>query len=194
MDELDLFRNFRRGVAAPTTDAHRRASVRLASALEAVPGRVRPARAHRDGRRRLVALAAAVLVVVVGTASAFGTVRGIFREGQGHVVGARIPCEGKRGSFYVELRFPDAGIRSWKVVPGTGRYAEITGGGRIPQVGGHARAWTARLEGFLTLRKGAKQRVVITITGRPNGGFALTPLQPGVLQRDSGTQSSEFSG
>ena len=33
----------------------------------------------------------------------------------------------------------------------------------------------------------AKQRVVITMKGRPKGVFVLTPLQPGVLKRDSGT-------
>ena len=100
----------------------------------------------------------------------------------------------KRGTFYVELRFPNTGTRSWKVVPVVGRYAQITGGGRIPRVGGHARAWRARLEGFLTLREGARQRVVITIKGRPDGGFELTPLQPGLLRRDSGKQSSAWSG
>ena len=36
MDELDLFRNFRRGVAAPSAEAQRRASARLASALDEV--------------------------------------------------------------------------------------------------------------------------------------------------------------
>jgi len=34
MDELDLFRDFRRGVAAPSGDAQRRASARLTSAIE----------------------------------------------------------------------------------------------------------------------------------------------------------------
>jgi hypothetical protein len=33
----------------------------------------------------------------------------------------------------------------------------------------------------------AKQRVVITMKGRPQGVFVLTPLQPGFLKRDSGT-------
>jgi len=39
MDELDLFREFRRGVAAPSGDAQRRASARLASAIERQHGR-----------------------------------------------------------------------------------------------------------------------------------------------------------
>jgi hypothetical protein len=40
MDELDLFRDFRSGVAAPSGDVHRRASARLISALdsESAPG------------------------------------------------------------------------------------------------------------------------------------------------------------
>ena len=44
MDELDLFRNFRRGVATPSADAQRRASARLASALDEVVGREKAAR------------------------------------------------------------------------------------------------------------------------------------------------------
>jgi len=62
MDEMDLFRNFRRGVAAPSAEAQRRASDRLASALDEVVGREKAARL-RHGRRRwpLVALAAAIV-------------------------------------------------------------------------------------------------------------------------------------
>ena len=33
----------------------------------------------------------------------------------------------------------------------------------------------------------ANQRVAITMKGRPQGVFVLTPLQPGFLKRDSGT-------
>jgi hypothetical protein len=77
MDELDLFRNFRRGVAAPSADARRRASARLASALEEATGREQVA-GSRHGRRRRVVLLAAATVVVVGTASAFATVNEFF--------------------------------------------------------------------------------------------------------------------
>jgi hypothetical protein len=73
-------------------------------------------------------------------------------------------------------------------VPGTGQYAQITGRGRIVRIGGHAQAWNAGLVGFVTRPGAAKQRVVITLKGRPKGVFVLTPLQPGVLKRDSGTQ------
>ena len=38
----------------------------------------------------------------------------------------------------------------------------------------------ARLEGFVTRPGEAKQRVVITMKGRPQGVFVLTPLQPGI--------------
>lgn len=73
MDELDLFRNFRRGVAAPSADAQRRASTRLASALDEVVGREKAARLLQ-GRRRwpLVALAAVILVGGLLVTPAFG--------------------------------------------------------------------------------------------------------------------------
>jgi Tol biopolymer transport system component len=79
MDELDLFRDFRRGADAPSADAQRRASDRLESVLAQAPGRAQAGRRFR--RRRwphIVVLAAASLVLVVGTASAFGTVRDLF--------------------------------------------------------------------------------------------------------------------
>jgi Tol biopolymer transport system component len=73
MNELDLFRDFCRGVAAPSAEAQRRASARLASALDEVVGREKAARL-RHGRRRwpLVALAAAILVGGLLVAPAFG--------------------------------------------------------------------------------------------------------------------------
>ena len=69
----------------------------------------------------------------------------------------------------------------------TGQYVEVTGRGRVVRIGGHKQAWSARLEGFVTRPGEAKQRVVITMKGRPEGVFVLTPLEPGVLKRDSGT-------
>jgi hypothetical protein len=47
--------------------------------------------------------------------------------------------------------------------------------------------WHARLEGFVTRPGEATQRVVITEKGGVQGVFVLTPLQPGILKRDSGT-------
>jgi Tol biopolymer transport system component len=73
MDEMDLFRNFRSGVAAPSAEAQRRASARLASALEEATGREQAARLLQ-GRRRwpVVALAAMILVSGLLVAPALG--------------------------------------------------------------------------------------------------------------------------
>jgi len=153
-------------------------------------------------RRGLFALAAAVLVVVVATASAFGTVRDLFGNGKPHVQRSFYPSEGKRGSFTVRILFmSDAAgdrTRGWRILPepgwsgeasmpATGQYLHVTGRGRIVGIGGHAQAWHARLEGFMSRPGEAKQHVVITMKGRPEGVFVLTPLQPGFLKRDSGT-------
>ncbi len=62
MNELDLFRDFCRGVAAPSAEAQRRASARLASALDEVVGREKAARL-RLGRRRWPVAAIAVAIV-----------------------------------------------------------------------------------------------------------------------------------
>ena len=193
MDELDLFRTFRRGVAPPDDDALRRARGQLANALEPASARAQlPPR--RNGRRRLAVLAAAVLMVVVVTASALGTARGILRAGPVHVYTGFFQCQGKRGSFEVHLRFPSTGTRNWKIASGTGAYSGMTGGGRIPQVGGSEYAWHARLEGFVSPGAARQQRIAITITGRPSGVFVLTPLHKGALRRDWGTQSSFWTG
>jgi hypothetical protein len=165
-------------------------------------GHHRGAGAFQGRRRRpLVALAAAVLVVVVGAASAFGTMRDLLSGGDPDVLVQFFPSEGKRGSFTLRLLTiePIGGDvkRRWRIVvepdapysvPGTGQYAQITGRGRIVRMGGHAQAWNAGLVGFVTRPGEAKQRVVITLKGRPKGVFVLTPLESGVLKRDSGTQ------
>lgn len=155
--------------------------------------------------RRLVGVVAALLVLVVGTASAFGTVRDLLGNGKPHVARSYYPSEGKRGSFTVRLVFMSGpGGRGWRIgpeepgqsappslsPPPTGQYVHVSGRGRIVGLGGSAQAWHARLEGFVTRPGGAKQRVVITMKGRDQGVFVLTPLQPGVLKRDSGTQMS----
>ena len=170
---------------------------------------LRGAGAGRERRgRRLVAVVAALLVLVVGTASAFGTVRDLF--GNGTRGGGRShDMEGKRGSFFLhDFSITDAAgnrSRRWRieVVPGsapgdlayrdlasTGQYAQVTGRGRYVELRGRTfSAWHARLEGFVTRPGEAPQRVVITEEGRPFGVFVLTPLQPGILKRDSGTVS-----
>ena len=160
------------------------------------------AEGERRGRR-LVGVVAALLVLVVGTASAFGTVRGFFGNSPVHVERSIYPSEGKRGSF--TLRFVSmsdgagGNTQEWRIlpepgwyeragaVPATGQYVQVTGRGRILRRGGHAQAWHAGLVGLVSRPGEAKQRVVITMKGRPQGVFVLTPLQPGFLKRDSGT-------
>ena len=84
MVELDLFRNFRRGVAAPSPDAHRRASARLARALDEATGDVSrelacaPAAVAADSSCSLLRCSSSSWA----TASAFGTVRDLFGNGK----------------------------------------------------------------------------------------------------------------
>jgi hypothetical protein len=165
---------------------------------------LRGAGAGRERRgRRLVAVVAALLVLVVGTASAFGTVRALFGNGKPHVQRSFYTSEGQKGSFSVRILFINDGAGNgtseWRivpepgwyekagVVPATGQYVHVSGRGRILRIGGHAQAWHAGLVGFVSRPGEAKQRVVITMKGRPKGVFVLTPLQPGFLKRDSGT-------
>ena len=165
---------------------------------------LRRAGSTRERRgRRLVGVVAALLVVVVGTASAFGTVRDLFGNGKPHVERTYFSSEGKRGSFTVRLlsirATPFEHEQRWSVVPETdteaptGQYVQVSGRGRILRIGGHAHAWNAGLVGFVTRPGEAKQRVVITMKGRPNGVFVLTPLQPGFLKRDSGTREHHWA-
>jgi pimeloyl-ACP methyl ester carboxylesterase len=69
MNELDRFRDFRRGVAPPSSDAKERASALLGRAVAGAHT------ASTHPRRRVVLLAASLLVALVATASAFSTVR-----------------------------------------------------------------------------------------------------------------------
>jgi len=68
---------------------------------------------------------------------------------------------GKRGNLtirepaneWVDTGDAAIGIGRWKVVRGTGQYAQVAGGGRSAHVGhkGGTGPWFARQEGFLTL-------------------------------------------
>jgi len=170
---------------------------------------LRGAGAGRESHgRRLVAVVAALLVLVVGTASAFGTVRDLFGNGT-RGGGAFHAMEGKRGSFFLrDVSITDAAgnsitdaagnrSRGWRIeaAPGglasTGQYAQVTGRGRYVGLRPirSPRLWHARLEGFVTRPGEATQRVVITEKRGVQGVFVLTPLQPGILKRDSGTVS-----
>jgi hypothetical protein len=172
---------------------------------------LRGAGAGREShRRRLVAVVAALLVLILGTASAFGTVRDLFGNGT-RGGGAFHAMEGKRGSFFLrDVTITDAAgnpitdaagnrVRGWRIevsasenaVASTGQYAQVTGRGRYVGLRPirSPRLWHARLEGFVTRPGEATQRVVITEKGGVQGVFVLTPLQPGILKRDSGTVS-----
>lgn len=83
------------------------------------------------------------------------------REGQRVAIYDSIveTLKGKRGSLVIRsrLEYVDAGngyhvgTGTWKVVRGTGQYAQITGGGRRGDVYLDRGPWSGRNEGFLTL-------------------------------------------
>lgn len=77
MDELDLFRGFRRGVAVPSAEAQARAFGQLESVMDGAAARGSRARSQSNMRRAVV-LAIAGFVVVLADASAFATVRVLF--------------------------------------------------------------------------------------------------------------------
>ena len=70
-----------------------------------------------------------------------------------------VTLKGKRGSLVIRYRseFVDAGngynvsTNHWKVVRGTGQYAQVTGGGRGGSVVLARGAWSSRDEGILSL-------------------------------------------
>jgi hypothetical protein len=129
-----------------------------------------------------------------------------------HIGHGWFPSKGKRGSFTLDLRVRDSGTlpiertRSWRLrnfdptlgwptqFAKPGQYAQITGGGGRLVSGGRQAGWYARLFGRDSRPGAAKQRVIITLMGRPNGVFVLRPLEPGVLKRDSGTYHSFGTG
>ena len=67
--------------------------------------------------------------------------------------------KGKLGSLVIRCRIEyvdggngyHVGTGTWKVVRGTGQYAQITGGGRVGTVWLDRGPWSSRNEGFLTL-------------------------------------------
>ena len=160
----------------------------------------------------LVVLVAAVVLTTVAAASptfTAGPSLPSYRLATGEHIGhGWFPSKGKRGSFTLDLRVRDSGTlpikrtRSWRFasfdtparLAPTGQYAQITGGGGRLVSGGHQAGSYARLFGRVSRPGGAKQQVIITLKGRPNGVFVLRPLEPGVLKRDSGTQHSFGTG
>jgi hypothetical protein len=123
-----------------------------------------------------------------------------------HIGHGWFPSKGQRGSFTVDVRVRDSGTlpikrtRSWVfgsyplVSVTTGQYTQVTGGGGRIVSGGHLAGAYARFFGRVSRPGGAKQRVLIKFKGRPNGVFVLTPLEPGVLKRDSGTYHTFGTG
>jgi hypothetical protein len=84
----------------------------------------------------------------------------VMREGQKvSIYDDVVTLKGKRGSLVIRYRseYADAGngyqvsTNTWKVVRGTGQYAQVTGGGRGGSVVLARGAWSSRDEGFLTL-------------------------------------------
>ena len=76
MDELDIFRSFRRGAAAPSPEARKRASAVLAAAIGA--GVAHPSRLQQTTRRRRRGVVLIAAIAVVGTASALAAAREFF--------------------------------------------------------------------------------------------------------------------
>ncbi len=91
---------------------------------------------------------------------------GVMRQGQQvYVARNTFTLKGKRGSMSIRERtewvnvsnekapgfdfIPGVAIGTWKVVGGTGAYAQVTGGGRSGHQG--SPQWLAQQEGFLTL-------------------------------------------
>ena len=86
--------------------------------------------------------------------------RTVMREGQRvEIYNSVGTLKGKRGSLVIRLRIEyvdggngyHVGTDTWKVVRGTGQYAQITGGGRSGTVWLDRGPWSSRSEGFLTL-------------------------------------------
>lgn len=112
------------------------------------------------GKFVLTPLQAGVLEADSGTESATWNDRVVMREGQRVSISNWVyTLKGKRGNFVIRARIEyveagngyHVGVGTWKVVRGTGRYAQITGGGRIGSVWRDSGPFSERREGFLTL-------------------------------------------
>lgn len=87
--------------------------------------------------------------------------RTVMRDGQRVEIYDSVgTLKGKLGSLVIRLRtdYVDGGngyhvgTGTWKVVRGTGQYAQITGGGRSGTVSLDRGPWSSRIEGFLAFR------------------------------------------
>jgi hypothetical protein len=98
-----------------------------------------------------------------GTGSAvLGNERVVMREGQTVAIYDSVveTFNGKQGTVVIRSRIEwveagsgyHIGTGTWKVVRGTGQYANAAGGGRRGDVYLNTGPWSGRSEGFLTLR------------------------------------------
>jgi hypothetical protein len=97
-----------------------------------------------------------------GTMTApFPPERVAMREGQRVSINdGRATLKGKRGTLVIRYRdeYVDSGngyhvsTGTWKVLRGTGQYADVTGGGRSGTVSLDRGPWSSRQEGFVTHR------------------------------------------
>jgi hypothetical protein len=113
------------------------------------------------GKFVLTPLQAGALKPDSGTETAVWNERVVMREGQRvEIVDWTTTLKGKRGSFVIRARIEHVeagngyhvGTGTWKFLRGTGRYAQITGGGRVGNVWLDGGPWSERPEGFLTVR------------------------------------------
>jgi hypothetical protein len=114
------------------------------------------------GKFVLTPLQAGALERDSGTETSVSNERVVMRDGQRvEIVNWVTTCKGKRGSFVIRARIEHVeagngyhvGIGTWRFVRGTGRYAQMTGGGRVANawLENGRRPWSERREGFLTL-------------------------------------------
>jgi hypothetical protein len=117
------------------------------------------------GKFVLTPLQAGTLEADSGTETSFvSSSRAVMRQGQSvKIVNWVTTCKGKRGTFVIRVRLEQVdagngyhvGTGTWKVVRGTGRYTQLTGGGRVGNAWVDSGPWRERREGFLTLRSDA---------------------------------------
>jgi hypothetical protein len=112
------------------------------------------------GKFVLTPLQAGPLKPDSGTETAVSNVRVVRRNGERVKITDWVTTlKGKRGSFVIRAQIEHvdagngyhAGTGTWKFVRGTGRYARITGGGRVGNVWLDSGPWSERREGSFTL-------------------------------------------
>ncbi|MGH3079442.1 MAG: hypothetical protein ACRDPZ_14835 [Gaiellaceae bacterium] len=113
------------------------------------------------GKFVLTPLRAGALKPDSGTETATWTTRDVTRDGQKVGISISVTTlEGRRGTLVIRQRVEGVGagngyevaIGTWKVVRGTGQYAQVTGGGGAGwATAARTRTWSESQEGFLTV-------------------------------------------